>query len=317
MLQVRGGLWVESTDGRGRVLLPTAYLDKRIEDTGRPTVDLGWASTVYSAQGRTVDQAVMVVDENTAAEALYAGMSRGRTSNVAVGGDDTEDLADLMRAAVQSPTASEVVLDDWPYPAEAAEAEVPAEDDSDPETVERQRVEEEQEQITTGGPGQRRTAQGGTGRRGRPGRTAAGVGRPGAAAAGRAAGDRQDRTAAPTAGQTPGSGRTGSRPGEHRRGTAECPSPGQDPRRAEPRLHQAAEGRGPAAGTDHRVRAADTRRPPPTKRNSGSSRHGRSAPKPPPVLDRSSSSRRHASSSPTRPRSDRTGQAPKSGSNLP
>ena len=203
VLQVRReGLWVESTDGRGRVLLPTAYLDKRIEGTGRPTVELGRASTVYSAQGRTVDQAVMVVDENTGAEALYVGMSRGRTSNVAEAGDDTEDLADLIRAAVQSPTASEVVLDDWPHPADTAEAEVPAEGHPDPETVKRQRVEEEQEQITAAGPGQRRT-----------GRTAAGVGRPDAAAAGRSAGDRQDRTATPMAGQTPGSSRTGNRPG--------------------------------------------------------------------------------------------------------
>ena len=104
------------------MLLPTAYLDTRIEDTGRPTVELGWASTVHSAQGRTVDQAIMVVDENTDAEALHVGMSRGHTSNVAEAGDDTENLADLIRAAVQSPTASEVVLDAGPHPADTTEA---------------------------------------------------------------------------------------------------------------------------------------------------------------------------------------------------
>ena len=112
VLQVRPeGLWVESTDGRGRILLDDRYLDRRIEATGRPTVELGWASTVHSAQGRTVDRAAMVVDETTSSEALYVGMSRGRTANVAVGGDDVEELAELMKAAASRPTASVAIID--------------------------------------------------------------------------------------------------------------------------------------------------------------------------------------------------------------
>ena len=67
----------------------------------------------------------MVVDENTDAEALHVGMSRGRTSNVAEAGDDTEDLADLMRAAVWSPTASEVVLGGWPHPPDTGRSRGP------------------------------------------------------------------------------------------------------------------------------------------------------------------------------------------------
>ena len=110
----------------------------------------------------------MVVDENTDAGALPVGMSRGRTSNVAETGDDTEDLADLIRAAVWSPTASEVVLDAGPHPPDTGRSRGPG--------------------GGRPGPGERRAAAGrggtrtdrsrGPGQRGRPGRTAAGVGRP-------------------------------------------------------------------------------------------------------------------------------------------
>ena len=41
-------------------------------------MELGYASTVHSAQGRTVDQAVMVIDHRTEEELLYVGMTRGR-----------------------------------------------------------------------------------------------------------------------------------------------------------------------------------------------------------------------------------------------
>ena len=42
------GLHVQSDEGRGQVLLPTHYLNRLHPDTGRPTVELGWAATAHS-----------------------------------------------------------------------------------------------------------------------------------------------------------------------------------------------------------------------------------------------------------------------------
>ena len=104
------GLWAENND-QGRVLLDNAYLDKRIppdqpyndQDTGRPTVELGYASTIHSAQGRTVDRSLTIVTPRTGAEALYVGLTRGRTTNIAIGQGSVDEVADWMRAATQRP----------------------------------------------------------------------------------------------------------------------------------------------------------------------------------------------------------------------
>ena len=106
-----GGLWVRS-DQRGHLYLPPGYLAERDEDTGRPFVELGYASTVHSAQGRTVDQAVMVIDQRTEAELLYVGMTRGRTTNIAVAAAGDDDGPTLFAAALQHPSAdTRAVLD--------------------------------------------------------------------------------------------------------------------------------------------------------------------------------------------------------------
>ena len=103
----RGGLWVRSAD-RGSVYLPASYLEARDEDTGRPHVELGYASTVHSAQGRTVDQAPTVVRARTEAELLYVGMTRGRTSNIAVSGSSDEDGHTRFLTAPANPSAETV-----------------------------------------------------------------------------------------------------------------------------------------------------------------------------------------------------------------
>jgi hypothetical protein len=47
----------------------------------RDHVELGYATTIHRAQGITTDEAHLVVGPGTTREALYVGMSRGRTAN--------------------------------------------------------------------------------------------------------------------------------------------------------------------------------------------------------------------------------------------
>ncbi len=54
-------------------------------------VALAYAVTIHKAQGLTVDQSILLVDEATTAEGLYVGMTRGRTSNVALAVCDEAD----------------------------------------------------------------------------------------------------------------------------------------------------------------------------------------------------------------------------------
>ncbi|MGQ0616143.1 MAG: MobF family relaxase [Acidimicrobiia bacterium] len=79
-----GSLTVEDLTGRGRLTLPGDYVADE--------VTLAYAATVHKAQGLTVDQAVLIADERTTAEALYVGMTRGRRSNTALVITDPLDL---------------------------------------------------------------------------------------------------------------------------------------------------------------------------------------------------------------------------------
>ena len=67
---------LRSTDGRGQVTLPPDYVAEHVA--------LGYALTVHKAQGQTVDQAIVLVDEQMTAEQLYVAMSRGREENRAL-----------------------------------------------------------------------------------------------------------------------------------------------------------------------------------------------------------------------------------------
>jgi conjugative relaxase-like TrwC/TraI family protein len=78
-----GGLILAPVVGRGpngdmlgdRITLPGTYVAEHVA--------LGYASTVHSTQGLTVDRCHTVVTPMTGAEALYVGMSRGRNGNTA------------------------------------------------------------------------------------------------------------------------------------------------------------------------------------------------------------------------------------------
>ncbi|MBB3092083.1 MobF family relaxase [Nocardioides albus] len=68
----------------GTVKIPAEYV--------RDHVELGYATTVYGAQGETVDTAHVAIDQTTGAAAAYVAMTRGREHNVAhLVADDFED----------------------------------------------------------------------------------------------------------------------------------------------------------------------------------------------------------------------------------
>jgi len=79
-----GSLTIDDAAGRGQLRLPADYV---AEHTA-----LAYAVTVHKAQGITVDDAIVLVDDTTTAESLYVGMTRGRASNTALA--VTHDLGD-------------------------------------------------------------------------------------------------------------------------------------------------------------------------------------------------------------------------------
>jgi hypothetical protein len=68
-----GSMTVRPVDSEGEVVLPVSYVAEHVE--------LGYASTVFSSQGRTVATAHAVVGAGMTREALYVAATRGRESN--------------------------------------------------------------------------------------------------------------------------------------------------------------------------------------------------------------------------------------------
>jgi hypothetical protein len=68
-----GSMTVRHADNHGQVVLPAAYVAEHVE--------LGYASTAYSTQGRTVDTAHALVGIRMTREVLYESTTRGRLSN--------------------------------------------------------------------------------------------------------------------------------------------------------------------------------------------------------------------------------------------
>ena len=81
------GLIVQDLTGRGRTVLPAAYLAEHVE--------YGWASTIDAAQGATADVGVVLVRPGMDREHLYVAMTRGRHGNhVYITPDATTDNDD-------------------------------------------------------------------------------------------------------------------------------------------------------------------------------------------------------------------------------
>jgi hypothetical protein len=68
-----GALLVEDLSGRGRTILPAAYLAEH--------ADYGWASTIDGAQGATADVGIVLARPGLDREHLYVAMTRGRHAN--------------------------------------------------------------------------------------------------------------------------------------------------------------------------------------------------------------------------------------------
>jgi conjugative relaxase-like TrwC/TraI family protein len=86
---------VNVVDPLGRtVILPAEYV---AASTG-----LGYASTVHRAQGQTVDNARLLITPTTTREALYVGLSRGRTTNDVYAITDGTSAVEQVRQAASN-----------------------------------------------------------------------------------------------------------------------------------------------------------------------------------------------------------------------
>ena len=86
-IEDNGDLKLAAVGRGGNVILPVGYIAQQ------GSIQLGWASTVHTAQGRTADVGITFVDDGTDLELLYVGATRGRHSNLIFGlGTDAEVL---------------------------------------------------------------------------------------------------------------------------------------------------------------------------------------------------------------------------------
>jgi conjugative relaxase-like TrwC/TraI family protein len=98
-----GSMTLRRLSGFGRVVLPAAYVTDHVE--------LGYATTAYRAQGRTVDSAHTLISPTTTKEALYVAATRGRDSNrLYVDTHWDPDPHTAHDGATEVPTAKEVLV---------------------------------------------------------------------------------------------------------------------------------------------------------------------------------------------------------------
>ncbi|MFD4008772.1 MobF family relaxase [Brachybacterium paraconglomeratum] len=101
-------LWTVRDVAEDGTLTLSGGTDQRTEtipaEYAAASVTLGYASTVYGAQGVTSRRAVTVLSEDTSAAQLYVGMTRGKLENrvLVAGGDDTSVLTQLSDAMLRN-----------------------------------------------------------------------------------------------------------------------------------------------------------------------------------------------------------------------
>ena len=126
------GLFCENAAGR-IVFLPAEYAKEHVE--------LGYAATLDSAQGMTVDRAIFVGRAGLARNQMYSGATRGRAAPIYVMVDDHEQPEAVMAAILQrdgvSQTAAEQVEE---VNARAEDLKKPRQLDAERERVEAERA---------------------------------------------------------------------------------------------------------------------------------------------------------------------------------
>ena len=105
-----GATWTVQAVSADGAMLVTPTADPAAEAIHLPAdyvaaqVELGYATTIHRAQGRTVDDCHVVVTPDMGRQGLYVGMTRGRSTNVAhVVTDGTAVDDDLMPQFAQEP----------------------------------------------------------------------------------------------------------------------------------------------------------------------------------------------------------------------
>ncbi len=98
-----GAMTVRAMEGEGEVLLPVGYVAEHVE--------LGYAGTVFSAQGRTVTTAHALVGEGMTREALYVAATRAREANrLYVDVEPESAAADMAHGQAERLSAREVLV---------------------------------------------------------------------------------------------------------------------------------------------------------------------------------------------------------------
>ena len=94
-IEDRGDLKLAAVGRGGNVILPADYIARQ------GSIQLGWATTVHTAQGRTADVGITLVDDGTDLELLYVGATRGRHSNLIFGLGTDAEVLDAAKAATR------------------------------------------------------------------------------------------------------------------------------------------------------------------------------------------------------------------------
>ena len=94
-IEDNGDLKLAAVGRGGNVILPVDYIAQQ------GSIQLGWASTVHIAQGRTADVGITFVDGSTDLELLYVGATRGRHTNLIFGLGTDAEVLDAAKAATR------------------------------------------------------------------------------------------------------------------------------------------------------------------------------------------------------------------------
>ena len=90
-----GYLRLSAVGRGGNVVLPADYIARH------GSIQLGWASTVHVAQGRTADAGMTLIDDSTDLELLYVGATRGRHTNLIFGLGTEHEVLEAAKAAAR------------------------------------------------------------------------------------------------------------------------------------------------------------------------------------------------------------------------